>query len=162
MRFLKNGCNEVDRKFLLEMGGSQEWGVGFIMGGWGLLRIFLNSWQRGANPPILWRPTLYCLPPLFQILSNHPPPPTAPSVDLFLWLNGQSCYIWCVILFNDYMDLHMSSLGTLVPEEPSCVFYATRCQVYWGLTHYIVFYWYSDLISHTHKNTNTNTTLKGQ
>ena len=32
------------------------------------------------------------------------------------------------------MDLHISSLGTLVPEGTWCVFYATRHQVYWGLT----------------------------
>ena len=29
----------------------------------------------------------------------------------------------------------MLSLGTLVPEAPWCVFYATSCQVYRGLTH---------------------------
>ena len=34
------------------------------------------------------------------------------------------------------------------------MFYATRCLVYWGLTHDIVFCWYSDLISHTQTNTN--------
>ena len=63
-----------------------------------------------------------------------------------------SRHIWCAILVNDNMDLHMSSLGILVLERPWCVFYATRRQVYWGLTH-VVFYWYSDLISHTHKHT---------
>ena len=154
-----------DRKFLLEMGGRQEWGgVGFIMVGWGLFKFSLHSWQRGANLPIVCRPTLYCLHPYFQFCLTHPlpplpcqlqcPPPTVPSVNLFLWLNGWSCHIRCVILLNDNMDLHMSSLGTLVPEEPWCVFYATRRQVYWGLAH-VVFYSYSDLISHTqtHKHT---------
>ena len=66
--------------------------------------------------------------------------------------------IWCAILVNDNMVLHMSSLGILVPERPWCVFYATRRQVYWGLTH-VVFYWCSDLISHTH--TNTHSALRG-
>ena len=51
------------------------------------------------------------------------------------------------------MDQHMWSLGTLVPEGPWCVFYATRCQVYWGLTHNVVLYGHSDLISLTHKHT---------
>ena len=56
------------------------------------------------------------------------------------------------------MDLvRMSSLGALVPEGPWHVFYATRYQVYWGLTCNVVFYWYSDLILHTHTHTHTNT-----
>ena len=38
---------------------------------------------------------------------------------------------------------------------PVCVFYATRCQVYWGLTHNLAFYQSSDLIlqTQTHKHT---------
>ena len=50
------------------------------------------------------------------------------------------------------LDLHMSSLGTLVPEEPWCAFYATRHQVYWGLTH-VDSCWYSNLLSHTRTHT---------
>ena len=37
------------------------------------------------------------------------------------------------------LDLRMLSLGNLVPEGPWCVFHATKCQVYWGLTHNVVF-----------------------
>ena len=33
-------------------------------------------------------------------------------------------------LLSNIMDLNMLSLGTLVPEGRSCVFYATRYQVY--------------------------------
>ena len=55
------------------------------------------------------------------------------------------------------MDLYMLSLCTLVPERPSCVFYATRCPVYWGLTHDLAFCLYSDLIPHTHTHTHTHT-----
>ena len=40
----------------------------------------------------------------------------------------------CVITPHDNVDLHISSLGTLVPEGTRCVFSATRHQVYWGLT----------------------------
>ena len=132
------------------------WGVGFIMGG---MRNFLSLYLVG-------RRVLYCLPPppffLFQILSNplspaslSPPTstPTVLSVVLLLWLNGWSCHIWCAILLNDNMNLHMSSLGTLIPEGPWCVFYATRHKVYWDLTYNVVFYWYSDLIPQTHKRT---------
>ena len=121
-----------------------------------------HSCQRGPNPPILRRPLLYCLPPFFPILSNPnppftlpvystpippPPAPNALSIFLFLWLNGWSHHIWCAILLNDIMDLHISSLSTFVPEGPWCVFYATRHQ-------------FSDLISHTqtHKHTNTQYT----
>ena len=39
------------------------------------------------------------------------------SCYLFLWLNGWSHHIWCVILLNDIMDLHMSSLGTLYQKH---------------------------------------------
>ena len=121
--------------------------------------------------PILWRPPILptphakvcptpapppSLPPHFQILSNLPPSLSSPtptltalSVVLFLWLNWWSHHIYCATLFNDVMDLHMSSLGNLVPEGLWYMFYALRCQVYWGLTH-MVFCWYSDLISHTH------------
>ena len=49
----------------------------------------------------------------------------------------------------------MSSLGNLVQEGPWCVFYATRHQVYWGLTCNVVFYLYPDLISHTHTHEHT-------
>ena len=93
----------------------------------------------------------------------YPPPsllpptpiPTTLSIVLFLWLNGWSCHLCCAILLN-IMDLHMLSLGTLVSEGPSCKFYATRRQVYWGLKH-MVFCWYSDLISQNHKHTKTHT-----
>ena len=62
---------------------------------------------------------------------------------------------WCAVLLS-IMDLCMSSLGTLVPEGPWCVFYATKCQVYWGLTHNVVLLlilWF-DI---THTNTHTHT-----
>ena len=37
------------------------------------------------------------------------------------------------------MDLHTSSLGTLVSEGPNCAFYARRHQVYSGLANNVVF-----------------------
>ena len=89
------------------------------------------SWQSVPNLPILWRPLL--LPtPLLQIWSKPPSfpensTPTAFFVTLLIWLNLQLQHIWCVFLVNDIVDIHMSSLGTLVPEEPCCVYYATRC-----------------------------------
>ena len=107
------------------------------------------------DPPILPTPafsTFVHPPPLFPTL-------TAVSVVLFLWLNGWSCHIWYTVLRNEIVDLQMFSLATLVPDlmcvlynRPWCMF-----QDYWGLTHYVVFCWYSDLISQTQKHTNTHT-----
>ena len=112
-------------------------------------------------PPYFMQTPFIAYSPFFQILSNLPPPsppmfnPTALFNVLFLWLNGWSCHIWCVILLSRIMDLYMSSLGTLVPEVPYFVFYATRRQVYWGLTHNVFFCWYSESISHTQTQTST-------
>ena len=73
---------------------------------------------------------------------------------LFHWLNGWSRHIWYAILLNDNMDLQISSLGTLVPKGPWCVFYATRRQVYWGLTHMFftgtLIWYYTHTHTHTH------------
>ena len=107
-------------------------------------------------------PSLYCLPlhpflkfcphtPTPTSLSPSTPAPTVLSVVMFLWLNGWSCHIWCAILINHNMDLYMSSLGTLIPEGPWCVFHATRQKVYWSLKFTLI--WYQ---SHT-----THTTLSG-
>ena len=108
------------------------------------------------DPPIL--PT-----PIFQILSSHALPPlfcptlTALSFVFFGWMGDRATF--GVILLNDIIDLYMLSLGTLVTEGPWFVFYATRHQVYLGLTHNVFFCWYSDLISHTYTQTQT---VRGQ
>ena len=107
--------------------------------------------------PYIAYPTPFQILPNPSSLSPPTPTPTALSVVLFLQLNGWSCHICCGILLNDIMDLHMSSFGTLVPEGPWCVFYATRHQVYWGLAH-LIFYWCSDLITHTHTYTKIHST----
>ena len=62
----------------------------------------------------------FCSTPL-SVASNLYPP--AIFDVLFLWLNGLLCHIWCVFSLNDIMDLQMSSLGTLVPEQPCYVFH---------------------------------------
>ena len=135
MRFFKNDCNVGDGWFYLYI---VHWGV--------LNPHFMKT------PPMLPSPFFEILsnPIHFPVFSN--PTPTVFSVVLFLWQNEWSRHIWCAILLNDNTDLHMSSLGTLVPEGPWCVFYVTRRQVYWGLTHNVVFtgtlIWY-----HTHKHT---------
>ena len=122
-------------------------------------------------------PHLYCLPltPRSNFVHPFPPPsllpptpiPTALSVVLFLWLNWWSHYIWCAILLNDNMDLHMLRLDTLVLERLYCVFHATRHHVYWGLIHNVFFLlvlWFD--ITHTdkhiHAHTQRHSTLWGQ
>ena len=137
-------------------------GVSFIMGGWKIFKVSWSSWQRGANSTILWRPLFIAYPPPLQFFSNPPSPltslsPPTPTLTvfsavLFLWLNGWPNQIWCAILFNDNMDLHMSSFGTLVPKGPWCVFYATRCQVYCSLTKcsFLPVLWLDS--THTHKH----------
>ena len=79
---------------------------------------------EGSEPPYFMNtcPIFFATPPI-QILSTFLPPPsllppittsTAYSVALFLWLNGWSCDIWCAFFLNDIMDVHMSSLKTLM------------------------------------------------
>ena len=121
-----------------------------------------HSWQRVPSPPILWRLPYMAYLFFFQILPTPPPTtnPTALFVALFLWLNEWSCNIWCVASLNGL--IHMSNLGTLVPESPCCVFYATRRQVYWGLTNNVVFLlvlWLDAPHTHTKK---TDSTHRGQ
>ena len=110
----------------------------------------------------------YCLPPtqfplLFQFFPDtclKPPPPLLFLFPCFFNWNVWSCHIWCIILLDNIMDPHMSSVVTLVPEGPWCVFYAIKCQVYWGLTRTVVFYLYSNLISFRH--TKMHSTLRSQ
>ena len=81
---------------------------------------------------------------------------------LLFSLNGWSCHIWCAILINDIMDPHMPGLSTR--KSLLCdLFYVTRHQVYWGLTHNMVYFWYSKLISHTqtHIHTQRHTVQSG-
>ena len=120
------------------------------------------------------------LPPPHYILRRPPHPlPTPHFWDFAQTLSSHRlhphCSFCCLISLaewvitpfyaplNDIMDLYMSNLDILVPKHHWYVFYATRRQVYWGLTH-MVFCWYSDLISHTrtHAHTKTYSTLRGQ
>ena len=131
---------------------------------------FEHSWQRHPKhlfyedlPFIAYTPISNFIP-LLSPPPTHTHPPfrlklptlTALSVISFLWLNGWLRHIWCVILLKDIMVLHIPSLCTLVPEGRSCVFYATRHQVYWGLIQ-VSFCWYSDLFDITHTNTHKHT-----
>ena len=88
-------------------------------------------------------PPPYIAYPLFQLWS-------IPSLSE--WVNG-----WmgdCAIL-DMLFYLMISWMYTCCILGPWCVLHATRHQVYWGLAH-VVFCWYSDLISHSHKHIKHN------
>ena len=100
-----------------------------------------HSWQRG--------PPFYEDPPLL----TTPLPPTPPLLILlscfFGWMGDHATFD--VLLF-----LMISWMYKCWASGPWCMFYAKRCQVYWGLKYDVVFCWYSDLISHTQTHTHTS------
>ena len=157
------------------MKGSQEWGglkpgIGIIMGDMKFLKSIYIVGRGWLTPCFTKTSSLYCLPPSFSNFFHHffhfpvtsNPILTVLSVVLFLWLNSWSHYIRCAILLNDNMDLHILSLGTRRTLMCVCVFYATKCQVYWVLTGNVGFYWYPFIFYHIHKHTNIHSTFRGQ
>ena len=79
-----------------------------------------HSWAEGSYPPILWRPN-YIVPPFsnfvqLESLSLLLPTPTSTvhSVVLFRWLNEWLHHIWRATLVNHTIDVHMSTLRTLM------------------------------------------------
>ena len=92
----------------------------------GNVEVWWNEW----SPSII-----YCLPSYFQILCRPAPPlpgccnphphPHCPFCclgSLLEWVTVSLLNIWCIILLNDIMDLHMSSLGTFRPKGPYVYF----------------------------------------
>ena len=96
----KNGYNRGDEKFLLEMGGKP--GMGFIIGKWETFKVSVHSWQRGANPLILWRPPYIAYPPIFKCCpASHPqlpchfqPPPSLSFLlsCFFSWMGDHTTF----------------------------------------------------------------------
>ena len=87
-------------------------------------------------------------PSFFKICPTHlAPPPPPPDTS-------------CAVLLNDNMDLHMSSLGNLVPDL-MCVLGPKVLHVcfmqqgvkFTEVWHMWFFNWYSDLKSHTQTHT---------
>ena len=134
------------------MGGGR--GVGLKTGGWEIFKVSLHSWQRGASLPILWRPLYIAYPSPFFKCCPFLLPPYFLSC-FFGWMDDHTKFdvpFYLMII----MDLHMSSLGgTLVPQEPWYVFYAIRCQVYWGLAHvvFLLVLWFDITHRQIHKHT---------
>ena len=104
-------------------------------------------------------PPYIAYPPFFKFCPTPPSPfpptltATAHYVTFFSRLNGWSCHIWCAILLNDIMDVHMSSLKTLMHVSCNNASSLLSSDIWCG------FFLYSDLISdiHTHKHTHKDT-----
>ena len=121
---------------------------------------------RGVLTPLVYEDPLYCLPTPFSNFAQAPPTfwSSLAPLPLFFLL---SCFFGWVgdHTFDELSYLMMIWIYTcwaLVPyyqkDLDVCFMQQVRGQVYWGLTCDVVFYWYSDLISHTNKQTNTQHT----
>ena len=122
-----------------------------------LKKVSSQSWQRGDNP--FYEDYLYIVyppPPSFPNFAQPTPLPIS-HFPVTSWFPSLSGDIWCAILLNHNMGLHMLSLVIFSPDGPWCVFHATRHQVYWGLTHNVAFYW----VYITHTNTQMHTAHSG-
>ena len=99
-------------------------------------KVKAQSWQRGPNHLFYEDPPTLPTSPFSKFCSTLPfpcclqSPPPLLFYCLVFCLNGELHHILCAVLLNYIMDLHMSSLRTLVPEGSSCVFYVARSQVY--------------------------------
>ena len=137
--FFRKAIN-ISFMYLLAPFTLQNFKNGFIMAGDGKFLKSLYNWQRNFMKTLLL-PT-----PLFSNFVHIPSPPLSchlqPPPQMFFLL---PCFFgW----MGDHATFDvLLCLGTLVPWD---VFYTKRRQIYGGLTHYVVFYWYSDLISNTH------------
>ena len=101
------------------------------------VRLIIKLFQLAevSYPPFL----IYEDPPILPILSfsnfydTAKPLPTIFVVS-FLWQNGWLCQIWCVILLNDIMNLHVLSLVPSTTRVLWCVL-CNRASVNWDLTY---------------------------
>ena len=109
----------------------------------------------GFLTPLFYEDPLTIPISYFQFLYNNThlltclqtPHPLFLLTYLFGWIND--CAIFCVILLNDFMDLHMSNLDTLVPEVPCCMQQGIMFTELWHIMRF--FCSYSELISHIHR-----------
>ena len=101
-----------------------------IVGKGFLTRYFMKALPYNAYlPPSFFKfcLTSFLLQPPPQLLFCY-------LVSLAEWVIASHFNVlFYLILWYDIMikALHISSLGTIVAEEPCCVFYAIRCQVYY-------------------------------
>ena len=82
----------------------------YIIAGRGVLTLLFCEDPLYCLPPLLFK---FCLPHLFFAVASNPHHTAHSVVFLFLWMPWL-CHIWCTILLNNIMDVHMSSLSTLM------------------------------------------------
>ena len=104
--------------------------------------------------PILCTPVF---PNFVPLLCGHhqPPPPLLVLLSCFFGWMGY-CATFDVLLnvtWCNYWSTHVKPCYRVVPKRACCMFYATRYQVYWGLTHNVFFF--AVVISCTHKHKHT-------
>ena len=106
------------------------------------------------RPPYIAYPQFlkFCpMPSPFPVASNPQPPLFIPLSFFFGWMD--ICDTFDVLFY-----LMISWMDTCWALGPWCMFYATRCHVFWGLTYDVVFCWHSDLLSHTNTHTQKHNT----
>ena len=82
MKFFENGYNGEGWEIFTRNGGEARNG-----GRWEIFKVSLHSWQRGANPLILWRPPYIAYPPFLKCCPAPLPPtsllPLTPPSPIF-------------------------------------------------------------------------------
>ena len=147
---------------------AKDW---FYNGWYEIFEVYLHR-KRMANPlfyedllPILPPPFFFKFFPPLLPLHCHLQPPSWLFFLLscfFGWIVDRTTFDVPFYLMINNMDLHILSLGTRRILMCVCVFYATKCQVYWVLTGNVGFYWYPFIFYHIHKHTNIHSTFRGQ
>ena len=137
-------------------------------------RFSNHSCQRVCNPLILWRPPyiVYLPPPFLSFVQPPSPLPhhlqSLPPLLFFL-----SCFFGRIgdcttfdVLFNDTMDLHMLSVGTLYHKDVAVCFMQQGIKIteVWHIMWYFVvnLIWYHTHTKKTLTHENTHSTLRGQ
>ena len=148
-------------------GGGGGAGVCFLMGGLKIFKVSSHSWQRGANPTILWRTSS----PSFSNFV-HPPPtsplpptptPTVLSVVLFLWLNGYHTtfdvllfYLMIIWIYTCQASTWRTLMCVLCNKVSSLLRSDTMwfftCTLIWYHTHMHTQYTQGPVDRHTHMN----------
>ena len=106
---------------------------------------YVHSCQRVPSP-LFYENFLYCQSP-FSNFVDSPQNLHFSFSYLVFWLNGWLCHIWCVIFHNDFMDLHLSSLGTIVQKDQQGINFTEVWHIMWFFTNTL-------MISHRHVHIN--------
>ena len=117
----------------------------------------LHSWQRVPKPHISCRPPPYIAYPLFKFCRTPTclQPPSQLLAYFFDWVGDCVAFHVLFYLMILWIYTYWALGGTLVQEGPCCLFYPTRCQVYWSLMYNLVW-------CHRGTQTKKHSTVRGQ